>query len=214
MPAILESSESPLFISLPCPVLYGVETADPVPRSDLVGWGPLLAADRLNTVTAWMKPACGRRTDQVGHLAGDIDNLAPHVGETVEQSPGIGMARSLEEMISGSGLHLLSGIEDNNTIADFFGHSQVMGDKQNRDAALSHQLFQQTDDLGLDRDIQSRRRFIRDDEPGMGQEGHGDHDTLSLAAAQFMGKLVKLKQWCGDLDFPEHLDDRLEAAPV
>src|SRR3989304_1100823 len=66
-------------------------------------------------------------------------------------------------------------------------HAQVVGNKQISQAQFLLQVFQQVDDLRLNRYIQRRNWFIADDKGGVEGQGAGNTYALALAA----GKLVR-----------------------
>ncbi len=61
-----------------------------------------------------------------------------------------------------------------------------MGDPDHRGAGLARELLHLGKDLGLDRHIQRRRRFIGDDQVGLVQKGDGDRHPLAHAAGQLV----------------------------
>ena len=66
-----------------------------------------------------------------------------------------------------------------------------MGDEQVGQAELLLQVFEQVDDLGLDRDVERRDRLVGDDEIGVGRERAGDADALPLAAGELVRVAVR-----------------------
>ncbi len=67
-------------------------------------------------------------------------------------------------------------------------HGQVVCDEQVRQVELRLQILEQVDDLGLDRHVERRHRFVADDQLGPQRERAGDPDALALAA----GELVRI----------------------
>ena len=63
-----------------------------------------------------------------------------------------------------------------------------MGDEEVGQAELLLQVFQQVDDLRLNRHVERRDRLVGDDEVRVRRERAGDADALALAA----GELVRV----------------------
>ena len=59
-------------------------------------------------------------------------------------------------------LHYLATMHDRNTIADICHYTQVVGNEQAAQIEFFMQLQQQVDYLGLNRRVESRKRFVRD----------------------------------------------------
>ena len=68
---------------------------------------------------------------------------------------------------------------------------------------------QQFEDSGLRRDVQRRRRFVRDQKPGAEQNRHGDSDPLTLTAGQAVGIPVERKP----VDGQPHTLERFPSQP-
>ena len=71
-------------------------------------------------------------------------------------------------------------------VADLVGGAEIVGGEQHRDAALARQLLQQLQDLRLDGDVERRGRLVGDDQLGLRQQRHGDHQPLALATGDLM----------------------------
>ena len=94
------------------------------------------------------------------------------------------MARMAENVGNGSSLHDFALINDD----DFIGHvgddAEVMGDQQHGHVELGLQLAKQLQNLGLYGDIESRGRFIGDDQRRPADQCHGDDGALAEAPRQ------------------------------
>ncbi len=84
------------------------------------------------------------------------------------------------------GLHDSPEIHDRDAIADVADHREIMADEEHREPEALAQAHDQVDDLGLDRDVESRHRLVRDDEFRVQREGAGNRDALALAARELM----------------------------
>jgi hypothetical protein len=75
-----------------------------------------------------------------------------------------------------------------------------VGDQDQADAVLLHQLFQQAENLRLGRDVQRRRRLVGDQQAGRQGDGDGDGDALALAARQLVGIAIQREAIRGKTD--------------
>ena len=65
---------------------------------------------------------------------------------------------------------------------------------------------QQLQDLGLDRDIERRRRLIGDQQGRIVGERHRDHHPLPLAARELVRKSIEAARGIGEAGLAQHLD--------
>ena len=78
------------------------------------------------------------------------------------------------------------GIHHRDAVADFGDDAEIVGDEQDAHAALALQALQQVEDLGLDGDVERRRRLVGDQQRRVAGQRHGDHGALAHAARQFV----------------------------
>jgi len=78
--------------------------------------------------------------------------------------------------------------------------TQIMGDEQDRHSKFGLEFFQQREDLSLDRDIESGRGLIGDQEIGIVRECHRNHDALTLPTRQLVRIAVQATFWILDTD--------------
>ncbi len=71
------------------------------------------------------------------------------------------------------------------------GDGEIMGNHENRTAVFFAQTVEQVQNLTLDRDVQSTRGLVGDDQPGSKSNGDGNEHALLHASREFMGKLRK-----------------------
>ena len=83
-------------------------------------------------------------------------------------------------------LHDLAQVHHGHAITDVAHHRQVMGNEQIGEAKLGLQIFQQVDNLRLNRNVQGRDRLVADDELRIDGQGAGHADALALAAREFV----------------------------
>src|SRR6266478_5992133 len=105
-----------------------------------------------------------------------------------QQRFSIGVQRRGIKLAGGRGLDDATEIHDRNALADMLDDRQIMGNKEISETEFLLQVLQQIDDLGLDRHIQCRYRFIADDQFRLDGERARDTDALALTA----GKLVRI----------------------
>jgi hypothetical protein len=67
-----------------------------------------------------------------------------------------------------------------------------VGDEEVCELEVGLEVFEQVDDLGLDRDVERRHRLVADDEVRVEREGAGEADPLALTA----GKLMRVPRGC------------------
>ena len=87
-------------------------------------------------------------------------------------------------------LDQLAGVQDRDPVRDVPHHRQVVGDEQVGEPELGLQVLQQVDDLGADRHVERRHRFVGDDEVGPQRQRPGDADALALAATERVGVAI------------------------
>jgi hypothetical protein len=105
----------------------------------------------------------------------------------LEQELSVWVEGTAEKILSQSHFHNLSHIHHSNSITDVFDDSEIMGDEEIGKTQLISKIHQEIQDLGLDRNIQGRNRFIRDDQIGTKRNSSGDTDPLTLSSTELMG---------------------------
>ena len=71
---------------------------------------------------------------------------------------------------------------------------------------LLGQAAQQLEDLGLDRDVEGRRRLVGDHQLGLERERHGDHHALAHPAGELVREVVEARLRLRDADHLQQLD--------
>ena len=104
------------------------------------------------------------------------------------QATRIGMLRIFENGAARSYLDDLPEIHHRDAVADPLDDGHVVRDEQESDAELGLQLEQKIDDLGANRHIERRNRFIGDHHLRIESQRPGDRDALPLTAR----KLVRI----------------------
>lgn len=86
----------------------------------------------------------------------------------------------------------LSGIEHHDAVAEFGDCPEIMGYEEDGATDLIAQFTQQMKDLGLQRDVESRRHLIGNENFGALKHAHGDGDALAHATGELEGIVVEL----------------------
>ena len=111
----------------------------------------------------------------------------------------------MEDGVHAGLLHHLAGIKDGHLLTGLGDDAQVVGNHDDRGVVALTKLVHQVQDLGLDGDVQGGGGLIGDEEPGVVDEGDGDHHTLEHAAGKVVGVVHQNLLRTGDFDLSEHL---------
>ncbi len=105
-----------------------------------------------------------------------------------EQRLRVDRLRACEDLGGRTGLDHVAAEHHDRAVGDFGHHAHVVGDEQHAHVFLALQFAQQVEDLGLDRYIECRRRFVGDQQFRTAGKCHGNHHALAHAA----GELVRI----------------------
>ena len=103
----------------------------------------------------------------------------------------VGVERIGDDVQRRPGLDELAGVHDGDAVAGLGKHAQVVGDHDEGDAALSDQIGEQGEDLGLHDDIEGGGRLVCDHELGIARQRHRHHHALSLAPRKLVRVAVQ-----------------------
>ena len=155
----------------------------------------------------------GGRVQQVRRLPLDGDQTLlrqlVRVGDRPQEPAGVGMRRGVKDVAPGSPFYDAPAVHDEHPVGHARDHPQVVGDQDDRRAELPLKLLHQVQDLGLDGDVQGRRRFVGDQQVGMAHQRHGDHDALPLPAAELVRVLADTVLRGLDAHAAQHLERAL-----
>ena len=98
------------------------------------------------------------------------------------------MLRVVEKAARLSALDHPAGVHDDDLVRDLGDDAEVVRDQDHGGVELVLQPVDQLDDLRLDRDVERRRRLVRDQDVGVAGERHRDHRALAHPAR----KLVRI----------------------
>src|ERR1700730_5836028 len=134
------------------------------------------------------------------NLAAQSDALPLHLWvrnrDRRQQRFGIGMERGGIKLAGWRGLDDATEIHHGNAPADMLDDRQIVGNKEISETEFLLQVLQQIDDLGLDRHIQCRYRFIADNQLRLDGERARDTNALALTAGEIVriaSELVRLQ---------------------
>ena len=82
----------------------------------------------------------------------------------LEQGFGVGVEGLLVEVVGRADFAHLAQIHHAHSVADVLDNGEVVGDEDQGEAVAGFHVFQQVEYLRLDGDIQSRDRFVADDD--------------------------------------------------
>jgi hypothetical protein len=82
-------------------------------------------------------------------------------------------------------------------------------DEDHTDVELGLDAVDELEDLSLHRDIERRRRLVRDEQVGVVEDRHRDHGALTHPARVLVRIVVEANAWVRDPDVGQHLDDTL-----
>src|SRR5215471_11631856 len=136
------------------------------------------------------------RIDRVRHVALQDDALAldARIGDRDrrQQRLGIGMQRRRIEVFSRRDLDDAAEIHHRDACADVLDDRQIVRDEEIGQPELLLQVFQQIDDLRLDRYVERRDGLVAHDQLRRYGEGARDADALPLPARKFVRVTVHM----------------------
>lgn len=89
----------------------------------------------------------------------------------VDEGAGVGIVGSREDELGGPEILDPAVLEDVDGAAHRLNDREVMGDEDHCHRPLGDGVLQETDDLGLNRDVERGRRLVRDDDLRPCQQG-------------------------------------------
>ena len=183
-------------------------------REQVIGTGAvqrrLLRSTLVGGVrTARSKAAAGGRARQVGRDPGDAHQgsaiVLAQLGDRSQQRLRVGMPHGSEDLFGRGRLDDSSRIHDADPVGPAGHDSHVVGDQQSRHAQAILQIVEQGQDLGLDRDVQGRRRLVGEQHLRLAGQRDGDHHPLTHPAGQLVRVVAQPVPGMGQADQLEHL---------
>ena len=99
------------------------------------------------------------------------------------------MPRRLEKFEAGAALNDLARVHDGDFVAGLGDNAHVVGDEDDGGAELALQLLHQLQNLSLYGDVEGGGGLVGDEQVGLAQQRHGDHDALLHTARKLVGIL-------------------------
>ncbi len=146
---------------------------------------------------------------QARHLFGDDIERASfrahgRIGQL--QAARVGVSRARKYRACGAAFDCAAGIHHDDLVADLRREAQIMGNEDDPGAVLSLHVRDQADDRRMHGDVERRRRFVGNDQPGIARKRHGDEHALAHAARKLMRILLQQGAAIPQLRGGEHGD--------
>ena len=164
--------------------------------------------------TPVVEGAFGERLGDRSRRPGDLRETGPgrsvEPWDRTEQTGRIGMAAVAVHLAGIRHLHDASSVHHRHPVGDFGDHAQVVGDPDDRHAALVLESLHELDDLVLHGDVERRCGLVCDQQLRVACERHGDHGSLPHAAGELVrivlhspagvGNADLVEQYCGSFE--------------
>ena len=144
----------------------------------------MLAAGGESAAGEWFREVGGHTGDRVEFGAFGLKRR-----DRALEGARVGMAGRMEERAGVGGFDDAAGIHDLDAVTEPGDDAEIVRDEDHGHAELPLHLFDQLENLRLHGDVECGRGFVGDEELGLGDEGHRDHDALTHAS----GKLVRVE---------------------
>ena len=154
------------------------------------------------------KAAARRRSVEIRHAAGNtLQGTARRlVGRDGRQEPTrVRVLRAAQDAAHRPRFDDVAGIHDGDAVAQLRHDADIVGDQQDRQVDLAHQVGDQAQDLRLHRNVQRRGRLVGNQQVGPSGDGHGDEHTLAHAAAELVRVGVDALLRIGDAHLAQQL---------
>ena len=121
----------------------------------------------------------------VGRQSGYLIQLAVfrgRIGHRTKQTFGVWISRSSKELVGSCLLEDFSGVHHDYVIGHTGNHAEVVCYQDHTGARLVFELFDELEDLGLNRDVESGGCLVRNQQLRFAGKRHRDHHALPHAA--------------------------------
>ncbi len=105
------------------------------------------------------------------------------MGERLEQLSGIWMLGIGEDFGCAASLDDRARVHNQDAVAQVGYDADIMGNEDQTHMELALEVFEQKQDLGLDGGVEGARRFVGDQEAGVGCERDANQDPLAQSSA-------------------------------
>ena len=127
----------------------------------------------------------------------------------VQQVPRVRVLGVVKDVPDGPPLHDPSRVHDADVIGNLRHQAEIVGNEYDRHVELLLQFLHEIDDLGLDRDVEGRRRLVGDQQRRIARQRLGDHGPLAHAAGILVRIAVDSGARVGNADLVEHVRGHL-----
>ena len=134
-----------------------------------------------------------------------------HAGHGRQQLAGVGCLRGMQHLVAAAQLDRNTSVHHQHLIGNVSHYPHVVGDEQHRASRFLLQSLNQLQDVFLGGDVQSGGRFVTDQQGGLHDHGHGNHDALALTAAQLMRIALPHALGVGQTHLRQHVQHRAAA---
>jgi hypothetical protein len=114
------------------------------------------------------------------------------------------MARVGEDLPDRALLDQLAAVHDADPVTHARDGAEVVADEQDRRAMPAAQLADQIEHGGLHGDVETGRRLVHDQQRGLRDQRHRDHDPLLLTAGELVRIAVHHRLGIGQPHFTQH----------
>ncbi|EGJ74167.1 putative ABC transporter ATP-binding protein [Streptomyces sp. Tu6071] len=107
----------------------------------------------------------------------------------LDEEARVRVARVVQHLGGGALFDHVAVAHDEHFRADLGDDGEVVRDDEEGEPRLLAEVGEEVEDLGLDGDVERRRRLVGDQDAGPGRERGGDQDALEHPAGQLVGVL-------------------------
>ena len=146
--------------------------------------------------------------DGIGHFARHrlaFTARQTEVRDRIQQHPRVWMLRLAEEYALGCHLTKAAKIHDPDMIGDVVDNGKVVADEQIGQAEPTLELFDQVENLRLDRNVKCRGWLVANEKIRVAGDRSRDRNTLTLATAELVGIFLAVAR--GETHLQEQLCD-------
>lgn len=105
---------------------------------------------------------------------------------------GVFVLRVEKDILHMTRFHAFAAANDNHIVTNLTRYSQIVRDKENADAELHLNFFQELQDIGLHRNVERGNGFVANQNFRLTGECAGDRNALTLTA----GELIRITIEC------------------
>ena len=103
-------------------------------------------------------------------MAVSRSRVSPQPRDRLDERARVGMGGRVEDLPHRARLDHAPGVHDGHLVAHLGHDAEVVGDEDQRQAVLALQVAQQVQVLGLDGDVEARRRLVGDEQPRLARD--------------------------------------------